>query len=126
MTASLTTSVFNSPSTSDAFLNTDPLKEVAFQSLKGEQPWSTRRIRVASHILEEGAVLAGQFLPSLTKLRKLKCVPTNIWIAFQEALFRQVIDLAELLGDGWAWESSDWQLLDFTVILNHFTGRRRS
>ncbi|KIK04815.1 hypothetical protein K443DRAFT_120801 [Laccaria amethystina LaAM-08-1] len=77
----------------DAFLNTDPLKEVAFQSLKGEQPWSTRRIHVASHILEEGAVLA----------------------AFQEALFRQVIDLAELLGDGWAWESSDWQLLDFTV-----------
>ena len=49
-----------------ASLNTDPLKEVAFQSLKGEQPWSARRIRIASHILDEGAVLAGQLLlPSL-------------------------------------------------------------
>ena len=47
----------------DASLNTDPLKDVAFQSLKGEQAWSARRIRVASHILDEGAVLAGQLLP---------------------------------------------------------------
>ena len=43
------------------------------------------------------------------------CVPTNIWLAFQEALFRQVIDLAELLGDGWAWERSDWQLSHFRL-----------
>ncbi|EDR12123.1 uncharacterized protein LACBIDRAFT_292661 [Laccaria bicolor S238N-H82] len=81
----------------DALLNTDPLKEVAFQSLKGEQPWSARRIRVANHILDEGAILA----------------------AFQEALFRQVTDVAELLGDGWAWERSHWQLLsELQLIAN--------
>jgi len=46
-----------------------------------EQPWSTRRIKVAQKLISEGVVLAG----------------------FQEALVRQVHDLAELLGNDWSW-----------------------
>ncbi|KAK7059981.1 Endo/exonuclease/phosphatase domain-containing protein, partial [Favolaschia claudopus] len=60
---------------------TDPLVEPKYLSKGGEQPWSLRRMRVAEHLLSEGAVLCG----------------------FQEALVRQVRDLAELFGDGWAW-----------------------
>ncbi|KAI0649733.1 Endonuclease/exonuclease/phosphatase [Trametes meyenii] len=59
----------------------DPLQQYTFYGKKGEQPWSTRRIKVFEHLESEGIVLAG----------------------FQEALVRQVHDLAELLGDGWGW-----------------------
>ncbi|ETW77398.1 hypothetical protein HETIRDRAFT_65490 [Heterobasidion irregulare TC 32-1] len=59
----------------------DPLQQPAFFNLTGEQPWSTRRIKVAQRLLSENIVLAG----------------------FQEGLVRQVHDLAELLGDGWGW-----------------------
>ncbi|CDO77744.1 hypothetical protein BN946_scf184993.g7 [Trametes cinnabarina] len=59
----------------------DPLQQYTFFGKKGEQPWSTRRIKVWENLESEGVVLAG----------------------FQEALVRQVNDLAELLGDGWGW-----------------------
>ncbi|KAI0772986.1 Endonuclease/exonuclease/phosphatase [Trametes elegans] len=59
----------------------DPLQQYTFFGKKGEQPWSTRRIKVFQHLESEGVVLAG----------------------FQEALVRQVTDLAELLGNGWGW-----------------------
>jgi len=59
----------------------DPLQEPAFQSVTTEQPWSTRRIRVAELLLREGTAVAG----------------------LQEALSRQVSDLAELFGEEWSW-----------------------
>jgi hypothetical protein len=59
----------------------DPLAAPGYLRKNGEQPWSLRRLRVAEHLLGEGIVLAG----------------------FQEALVRQVNDLAELLGSDWDW-----------------------
>ncbi|KAF9492689.1 hypothetical protein BDN71DRAFT_1396424 [Pleurotus eryngii] len=59
----------------------DPLQQPAFFNGSNERPWSTRRLRVAEHLLSEGIVLAG----------------------FQEALVRQVNDLAELFGSEWSW-----------------------
>ncbi|RDB30235.1 hypothetical protein Hypma_007157 [Hypsizygus marmoreus] len=59
----------------------DPLVQPTFQRVTTEQPWSTRRIRVADHLLSEGILVAG----------------------FQEALVRQVKDLAELFGKEWSW-----------------------
>ncbi|KAF9457929.1 Endonuclease/exonuclease/phosphatase [Collybia nuda] len=59
----------------------NPLQQPVFQQFKTEQPWSTRRIRVAEHLQREGVVIAG----------------------FQEALVRQVNDLATLLGSEWSW-----------------------
>ncbi|KAJ7472887.1 Endonuclease/exonuclease/phosphatase [Mycena galericulata] len=59
----------------------DPLNGPGYLRKSGEQPWSIRRLRVAQHLLGEGIVLAG----------------------FQEALVRQVHDLAELFGPEWDW-----------------------
>ncbi|KAF9260600.1 hypothetical protein L218DRAFT_974319 [Marasmius fiardii PR-910] len=59
----------------------NPLVQFPFQAVHEEQPWSTRRLRVAQMLLSEDIDLAG----------------------FQEALVRQVRDLAELLGDDWGW-----------------------
>ncbi|KAF7369376.1 Endonuclease exonuclease phosphatase family protein [Mycena venus] len=59
----------------------NPLIQPRYLSLTAEQPWSLRRIRVAEHLISEGIILAG----------------------FQEALVRQVLDLAELLGSDWDW-----------------------
>ncbi|TFK66224.1 hypothetical protein BDN72DRAFT_860062 [Pluteus cervinus] len=59
----------------------NPLKEPTYLAVSNEQPWSSRRIRVAEKVLAGGVVLAG----------------------FQEALVRQVQDLAELLGADWSW-----------------------
>ncbi|KAI0088347.1 Endonuclease/exonuclease/phosphatase [Irpex rosettiformis] len=59
----------------------DPLVAPTYLGLLGEQPWSMRRIKVAQHLIHSGDVMA----------------------SFQEALVRQVNDLAELLGDDWAW-----------------------
>ncbi|CCL99363.1 uncharacterized protein FIBRA_01381 [Fibroporia radiculosa] len=59
----------------------NPLTSPRFLFKTGEQPWSSRRIKVAQHLLSEGPALIG----------------------FQEALIRQVKDLAQLLGDEWAW-----------------------
>lgn len=43
----------------------DPLVQPAFLNLTGEQPWSTRRIKVAQRLIGEGVVLQGVFRPSL-------------------------------------------------------------
>ncbi|KAI0340288.1 hypothetical protein BDW22DRAFT_1334331 [Trametopsis cervina] len=59
----------------------DPLVAPQYLANTGEHPWSTRRIKVAEHLLHSGVVMAD----------------------FQEALVRQVDDLAELLGSDWAW-----------------------
>ncbi|KAK0452086.1 Endonuclease/exonuclease/phosphatase [Desarmillaria tabescens] len=59
----------------------NPLVQETFLGLSGEQPWSTRRLRVSEHLLSEGTIISG----------------------FQEALVRQVTDLAELFGDDWGW-----------------------
>ena len=56
----------------------------------GEQPWSVRRLRVAEQLLHEGVVLVG----------------------FQEALVRQVRDLAELLGPEWDWVRTRLAMLE--------------
>ncbi|KAJ7581202.1 Endonuclease/exonuclease/phosphatase [Mycena floridula] len=58
----------------------DPLAQFKFLNITTEQPWSTRRIRVAELLLSEDIVIAG----------------------FQEALVRQVNDLVTLFGDDWA------------------------
>ena len=40
----------------------DPTREPSYLSLAGrEQPWSSRRIRIAQDLLSEGVVLAGAF-----------------------------------------------------------------
>ncbi|PSR74723.1 hypothetical protein PHLCEN_2v9602 [Hermanssonia centrifuga] len=59
----------------------DPLVVPQYLGKSGEQPWSTRRIKVAQHLLTEGGVMA----------------------SFQEGLVRQVNDLQQLLGDDWSW-----------------------
>ncbi|PIL28903.1 hypothetical protein GSI_08949 [Ganoderma sinense ZZ0214-1] len=59
----------------------DPLTPPTYYGDTGEQPWSTRRVKVYQHLDQQGVVLAG----------------------FQEALVRQVDDLATLFGDGWNW-----------------------
>ncbi|KAJ7741030.1 Endonuclease/exonuclease/phosphatase [Mycena metata] len=59
----------------------DPLPAPGYHRKSGEQPWSVRRLRVAEQLLSEGVVIAG----------------------FQEALVRQVHDLAELFGADWDW-----------------------
>ncbi|KAI0767618.1 Endonuclease/exonuclease/phosphatase [Fomes fomentarius] len=59
----------------------DPLQTPSYYGKKGEQPWSTRRVKVFQQLHNEGVILAG----------------------FQEALVRQVNDLATLLGNGWGW-----------------------
>ncbi|KAK0191916.1 hypothetical protein F5146DRAFT_1188999 [Armillaria mellea] len=45
--------------------------------LSGDQPWSTRRLRVSEHFLSEGIVISGSSM--------------------------QFTDLAELFGDNWHW-----------------------
>jgi hypothetical protein len=52
-----------------------------YLKLEGEQPWSSRRLRIAETIVAEGVDVMG----------------------LQEALPRQIRDLKELLGDGWDW-----------------------
>ncbi|KAK0470979.1 Endonuclease/exonuclease/phosphatase [Armillaria novae-zelandiae] len=60
----------------------NPLEQPGrFLGVSGEQPWSTRRLRVAESLSSEKIVIAG----------------------FQEASERQVYDLVKLLGDAWAW-----------------------
>ncbi|KAJ7127312.1 Endonuclease/exonuclease/phosphatase [Mycena crocata] len=59
----------------------NPLIQPTFLNLTAEQPWSLRRLHVAEHLISNGISLAG----------------------FQEALVRQVTDLAELLGSDWDW-----------------------
>ncbi|KAJ7055524.1 Endonuclease/exonuclease/phosphatase [Mycena amicta] len=61
----------------------DPLVQPPYLGLDGrsEQPWSTRRLYIAEQLLSAGISLAG----------------------FQEPVKQQVDDLAELLGDDWAW-----------------------
>ncbi|KAF8628051.1 hypothetical protein AX17_006055 [Amanita inopinata Kibby_2008] len=59
----------------------DPLVQPTFLGVRNEQPWSTRRIRIAQHLLSETIQVA----------------------CFQEALIRQVRDLAELFGPDWEW-----------------------
>lgn len=38
----------------------DPLQQPQFLGISKEEPWSTRRIRVAELLLSEGTVLAGE------------------------------------------------------------------
>ncbi|KAF8895853.1 hypothetical protein CPB84DRAFT_1781971 [Gymnopilus junonius] len=60
----------------------DPLQQPSFLSHNGkERPWSRRRLGVAQRLLSEGITIA----------------------SFQEALVRQVRDLAELFGSEWSW-----------------------
>jgi len=59
----------------------DPLQSPSYYTNPKERPWSTRRIHVASELLQQGVDVVG----------------------FQEALTRQVNDLQQLLGDDWGW-----------------------
>ena len=38
----------------------DPLQAPTYYGSKGEQPWSTRRIKVYEHLQHEGIILAGE------------------------------------------------------------------
>ena len=38
----------------------DPLQAPAYYGRRGEQPWSTRRVKVYEHLQHEGIILAGQ------------------------------------------------------------------
>ncbi|EMD36811.1 hypothetical protein CERSUDRAFT_95086 [Gelatoporia subvermispora B] len=58
-----------------------PLQEPLYHAQSGEQPWSIRRLRIAQQILNYDIHIIG----------------------LQEALTRQVLDIAELLGSDWAW-----------------------
>lgn len=78
----------------------DPLQQPAFLNGSNERPWSTRRLRVAEHLLSESIVLAGMCIEA-HKNQDLKL--NNGFIGFQEALVRQVNDLAELFGSEWSW-----------------------
>lgn len=78
----------------------DPLVAPTYLGLLGEQPWSTRRIKVAQHLLHSGVVMASKCLIVACEFY----LHINWHMAgFQEALVRQVNDLAELLGNDWAW-----------------------
>ncbi|KAG8911826.1 hypothetical protein FRC01_005455 [Tulasnella sp. 417] len=81
----------------------DPLEAPKFMGKKGEQPWSTRRIRVAQE-LGSNIVIAGpsQGIRGILMQYSQSCVYFPLE-AFQEALKRQVTDLAKLLGDEWEW-----------------------
>jgi hypothetical protein len=48
----------------------DPLVAPAFLGLKGEQPWSTRRIKVAEHLLHSGVVMASGCSVSILARRR--------------------------------------------------------
>ncbi len=39
----------------------DPLVVPQYLGKSGEQPWSTRRIKVAQHLLTEGGVMASEY-----------------------------------------------------------------
>jgi hypothetical protein len=45
----------------------DPLMQPVFLGLSGEQPWSTRRLKIAEHILSEGVILFGVSLRASEK-----------------------------------------------------------
>lgn len=78
----------------------DPLQEPIFLEVETEQPWSTRRIRVAEQVLSEGVAIVGE-----GKFEILPRVSSSLhgYVGFQEALPRQVNDLAELFGHNWSW-----------------------
>lgn len=42
----------------------DPLEQPLFLNITKEQPWSTRRIRVAESLLSEDVVISGEYLCS--------------------------------------------------------------
>lgn len=42
----------------------DPLTPPTYYGDKGEQPWSTRRVKVYQHLNQEGVVLAGTLSPA--------------------------------------------------------------
>jgi hypothetical protein len=39
----------------------DPLRQPTFLEITTEQPWSTRRVRVAEHILSNGIAIVGGY-----------------------------------------------------------------
>ena len=79
----------------------DPLTPPTYYGAKGEQPWSTRRVKVYQHLNSAGVVLAGKSfaIARVTTLLNIQCHRAG----FQEALVRQVDDLATLFGNEWAW-----------------------
>ena len=81
---------------------TDPMMQPTFMDVSGEAPWSTRRIRIAQELMSEGVVLAGKYDNQI----KILIFAHLVAQGFQEALIRQVHDLAELLGDDWGWVCS--------------------
>ena len=81
----------------------DPLTAPKYFGLKGEQPWSTRRVKVYQHLNSEGIVLAGAFSRSCCFAVSSVLTNEGGCPGFQEALVRQVNDLAELFGPEWGW-----------------------
>jgi len=81
----------------------DPTQQPLYLGLAGhEQPWSSRRIRIAQDLISEGVVLAGTSI----YIAQIQTFPVDIFfvfLGFQEALHHQALDLNELLGDDWAW-----------------------
>lgn len=50
-------------------LSDDPLRQPDYFHIKGEQPWSTRRIRLAQQILTENPIVIGQDFLSFNPLQ---------------------------------------------------------
>ena len=40
----------------------NPLSAPVYYNATGEQPWSTRRVRVAEHLLSKGTIIAGELI----------------------------------------------------------------
>lgn len=83
----------------------DPLVQPQYLAKSGEQPWSTRRLKVAEHLLHADVVMASGSHYSSVLHHVSNSIPSCP--GFQEALVRQVKDLAQLLGDDWAWVCLD-------------------
>lgn len=48
----------------------DPLVQPAYFNQTGEQPWSSRRIKVAQHLINEGIVMASPSNSRLTSITR--------------------------------------------------------
>lgn len=88
----------------------DPLVQPHYLAKSGEQPWSARRLKVAEHLLHAGVVMASGSYSSSVPHHLSNSI--QFFLGFQEALVRQVNDLAQLLGDDWAWVRVDCGRVD--------------
>jgi hypothetical protein len=76
----------------------DPLQEPVYQDTTTEQPWSTRRVRIAEQLLKDRVDVVGELNGMFDQIYML-----IHFKGLQEVLSRQAHDLAGLLGEDWSW-----------------------